>query len=404
MKTMLIALDSQKILEQMKKTGKYMVYSQDITFKEGVLEFLSKNIIDVIVTKDTLEGDITKEIYIKQIKMISPTSKVILFCKKLDENYKGFLLANGVYNIIEEEEITFTKLFGMIEAKENQIIYNLEQAKNNLIKEEQTIKIKSKQIISVYGTSGAGKSYITSLLGQILSRRIKLNTILIDMDIQNPALDIYNNINGDINSLYYVMEDVDKDCFTTASLKEITKKEKDNRKLSFLTNNLDMYECQNRIAPCYYNALYKEALNNFDVVVLDMPASPFLDVVSYSLTKSDKVFFVINPNFISIRQAHKYLDLITNVWNIDKAKIFIIINKVTKNSLSIKQIESMLKGYKIILQVSKEGSIEHIINGIEKISIPKNQQFVELINVFEGENDEPFNKRGIYKKMIGAFH
>lgn len=404
MKTMLIALDSQKILEQMKKTGKYIVYSQDITFKEGVLEFLSKNIIDIVVTKDTLDGDITKEEYIKQIKTTAPTSKIILFCQKLDENYKGFLLANGVFNIIEEEEITFTKLFGMIEAKESQIIYNLEQTKNKQEKEERLVKIKSKQIISIYGTSGSGKSYITSFLGQILSKRLKLNTLLIDMDIQNPALDIYNNINGDINSLYYIMEDVDKDCFNSGSLKEMTKKEKENRNLSFLTNNLDMYECQNRISPCYYNVLYKEAIDNFDTVVLDMPSSPFLDVVSFSLTKSDKIFFVVNPNFISIRQAHKYLDLITNIWNINKAKIFIIINKITRNSLSKKQIESMLKGYKIVMEIDVDDSVEHIINGIQKIDIPKNQQFFEITSLFEEENEESLKKQRLYKKLIGARH
>jgi MinD-like ATPase involved in chromosome partitioning or flagellar assembly len=362
MKTVLVALNSQKILEQIKKTGKYVVHSQDITFKEGVLEFLSKNIIDVIITKDDLEGDMTREIYIKQMKMISPTSKVILFTEKLDENYKGFLLANGIFNII-----------------------------------------KSKQIISIYGTSGSGKSYITSLIGQILSRKLKLNTILVDMDIQNPALDIYNNISGDINTLYYVMEDVDKDCFNSNSLKELIKKEKENRNLSFLTNNLDMYECQNRISPCYYNALYKEAVDNFDIVILDMPSSPFLDVTPFSLTKSDKIFFVVNPNFISVRQAHKYLDLLVNIWNIDKSKIFIILNKITRNSLSKKQVESMMKGYRIVMYVETSDNVEHIINGIQKITVPKDQQFSDLIQLFDPEVKMEEETIGVYKKIIGAF-
>ena len=58
----------QLLLEQMKKTGKYLIYEQDILYMEGVLEYLSKNNVDILITKDTLSGDLTKQMYIKQIK------------------------------------------------------------------------------------------------------------------------------------------------------------------------------------------------------------------------------------------------------------------------------------------------------------------------------------------------
>ena len=385
MKTMLIAINNNKIIEQMKKTGKYIIYDQDIVYMEGVLEYLSKNSIDILITKDTLQGELTKEMYLKQVKIISPKTKVILFVQKLTEQYKGFLFANGIFNIVEDEEINFSKLFNIIESKENKVIYNY-GTDNKEIQKEKVVKVVSKQIISVFGTSGAGKSYVSSVLGQVLSKKMKYETLLVDMDIQNPALDIYNNIDGDINALYYVMEEVDNDCFNSNVLREVAKKERENKKLSFLTNNLDMYECQNRIAPCYYKALYKEAIENFDITLLDLPASPFLDVVPFSLAKSDKIFFVINPNFISIRQAHKYLDLIINVWNISKSKINIIVNKISRNSLSIKQIESILKDFNICLQIDKDENIEQIINGVKKIETDKIQGINNILKLFNVYN------------------
>ena len=387
------------LLEQMKKTGKYLIYEQDILYMEGVLEYLSKNNVDILITKDTLSGDLTKQMYIKQIKEISPNTKVILFTENLNEEYKGFLFANNVFNIIEDKEITFSKIFNVIESKENNVIYSYNIPDKLQTNQGSKIDIP-KQLISIFGTSGAGKSYVSSIIGQILSKIMKLNTLLIDMDIQNPALDIYNNIDGEVNALYYVMEEVDNDCFNSSVLKEFSKRERENRRLSFLTNNLDMYECQNRIAPSYYNILYKEAIKNFDMTLLDMPASPFLDVVPFSLSKSNIIFFVINPNFISIRQAHKYLDLMINVWNINKDKIKLIVNKTSKDSLSIKQISSMLKDYDICLEIARDDEIEQVINGIKKIDITKIKNTYEFQNVFNLQIEE--SSSNFVKKMIGV--
>ena len=71
--------------------------------------------------------------------------------------------------------------------------------------------------------------------------------------------------------------------------------------------------------------MYAEAEKNYDEIIIDLPSAPFLDVVPFSLMQADKILFVVNPNFISIRQAVKYIDLMVNVWQIDKEKIYLII-------------------------------------------------------------------------------
>lgn len=154
---------------------------------------------------------------------------------------------------------------------------------------------------------------------------------------------------------------------------------------------MGIYECQNKISEEYYSKLYSETENEYDVLILDMPSAPFLDVVPYSLTKADKVFFVINPNFISIRQATKYLDLLVNIWKIPKEKICIVVNRVKKESLSIKQITSILDGYEICMQIPEDARLEGIINGMGEFNISnvdKVDKVAEVLGLLEKESDK----------------
>lgn len=371
MKKILIAMNNIALLEKVKKCGKYDVHTYDITTKEDTLEYLEKYKVDVLITKDTLEGNMSKEDYINNIRSITSELKVILCTDKLDEIYKGFLFSKNVFDIIEGNEAGFSDIFNMIDSKQKMIVL---KNSNKVIKENinnnSKINILTKQKICVFGTSGAGKSYIASILAQITSRKLKLNTLLVDMDIQNAAIDIYNNLNSSGNSLQYVMEEIDRGSFNAQMLNELVSKEKKrNGKLSFITNNMGIYECQNKLSEEYYSKLYSETENEYDLLILDMPSAPFLDVVPYSLTKADKIFFVVNPNFISMRQAVKYLDLITNIWKIPKEKVCVVINKVKKDSLSLKQIAAILEGYNICLEVAEDTRLEGIINGLGELNI-----------------------------------
>ena len=371
MKKVLIAMNNEALLDKIKKCGKYLVHEYDISTKEDVIDYLKKYQVDVLITKDFLEGQMTNKEYIESIRKANEKVKVVLCVDKLDEIYRGVIYSNNILDIIEGEEISFGDILNMIDSKENMIVL---KQNNSIVKQEikpdNNFNVLTKQKICVFGTSGAGKSYIASLLAQITSRKLKLNTLLVDMDIQNAAIDIYNNLNTSGNNLQYVMEEIDRGSFNLQMLNEIISKEKRrNGKLSFITNNMGIYECQNKMSEEYYSKLYSETENEYDVLILDMPAAPFLDVVPYSLSKADKIFFVLNPNFISIRQATKYLDLISNIWKIPKEKVSIVVNRNKKDSLSLKQINAILKDYDVCLKVDEDYRLEGIINGLEELNI-----------------------------------
>lgn len=393
MKKILVAMQNSSLLEKIKKCGKYNVHAYDICTKEDSIEYLQKYKVDVVITKDSLNGNLSKQEYVKSLRSSDENMKIIMCVEELTETYKGFLFANNVFDIIEGEEISFSEVFNMIDSKQNTILLkNLNQIIKKDVGEHSNINVMTKQKVCVFGTSGAGKSYVASLLAQITSRKLKLNTLLVDMDIQNAAIDIYNNLNNSGNSLQYVMEEIDRGSFNTQMLNEIISKEKRrNGKLSFITNNMGIYECQNKLSQEYYAKLYSETENEYDILILDMPSAPFLDVVPYSLTKADKIFFVVNPNFISMRQATKYLDLITNIWKIPKEKICVIVNKMKKQSLSLKQISAILDGYNVGFKIDDDLRLEGIINGMGEISVPsidKIQLVAEVLGLSNGNKED----------------
>ena len=403
MKKVLIAMDNIALLEKIKKCGKYDVHTYDMSTKEDVLEYLEKYRVDVLITKDSLFGNMSKEEYINGIRNFGEKTKVILCVDKLDEIYKGFLFSKNIFDIIEGNEAGFEDIFNMIDSKDKMIILkNNSRIAKQSISKNNTLNILTKQKICVFGTSGAGKSYVASILAQITSRKLKLNTLLVDLDVQNAAIDIYNNLNSSGNNLQFVMEEIDRGSFNAQMLNELVSKEKKrNGKLSFITNNMGIYECQNKLSEEYYSKLYSETENEYDVLILDMPSAPFLDVVPYSLTKADKVFFVVNPNFISMRQAVKYLDLITNIWKIAKEKVYIVINKAKKDSLSLKQIAAILDGYNICLEVAEDTRLEGIINGLGELNVAsvdevdKVAQILGLMSKENTENEAVLSKIGV---------
>ena len=351
-----------------------------------MLEYISKNNVDIIITKDDLEGQMIKEIYIKQIKLLLPHVKIILFVKEMENKYLEFLYNNNIYNIIDsKEEISKQKLLDYIESnKESRMYVDSEDMAYQNIVINNSINVVTKKKIAVFGTNGAGKSYISSLIANMLSKKLNMNTLLLDLDVENSAMDIYNNLNCNNNMLSDIVKDVDNHTLNNKNFNSNVHKK---GKLSFITNNSSIYECQNSFSIKHYEKIYEIASQKYDVIVADVVSNVFLDVTYYSLKNADVVMFVINPNYISIRQSVKYLDLINNVWNIDKNKIKLIMNKVTENSLSQEQVEALLQEYKVCMQVEYDDNLENVINGISKLNENTVKEDKEIYKIFGVEKN-----------------
>ena len=67
-------------------------------------------------------------------------------------------------------------------------------------------------------------------------------------------------------------------------------------------------------------------------------------------------------------------------------------NKVTENSLSQEQIESLLQENKVCMQVGFDDNVENVINGIGKLNENAVREDKEIYRIFGVEKKEEFNK------------
>lgn len=435
----IVAVDNQKLKEEIDLMYQDSVYNFDIDYMEGVIEYLVKNRTTdakkekklekesekseeseekkVLITKDNLKGNLTNITYIKQIKLADPSVKIVLFVTSLNQEYKQFLFANEIFNIIESESITKDELKACIEADKS-VIYkpivaksfkdvedtnDIESKNKEAIKLNVSPQVITKQLIAIYGTNGAGKTYFSNVLAHSIARKLNIKIALLDMDIQNSSLDVINSLDFMVNSLNLVAEDIDKDKNINQSIKNNVVKDSQNPNLSYFTNNCSLYECQNKFSNSYYQKIYNECENIFDYVIVDLPSSPFIDVVNYTLINASKIFFVINPNYLAIRQALKTLDMMTKLWDISKDNIYIVVNKFQRQSLDIDQIKSLLEGFKVVIKIDFDYMVEGYINGAN--ALVQHPNLDDIYKLLFNNNLDKYNlhKRVLFSSIITNF-
>ena len=104
--------------------------------------------------------------------------------------------------------------------------------------------------------------------------------------------------------------------------------------------------------------------NKYNYVVFDTSTCYLNTDVSQLIDWVDEIIFVINPNYISLKQAKFLLDFLSNSLNVKNNKIKIVVNKIGEFSLDIRQIKSILKLDNKIMNIKYLKMVEGYINGI----------------------------------------
>lgn len=226
------------------------------------------------------------------------------------------------------------------------------------------------------------------------------------MDVQNPAVDIYNNVTVNLDALSNIIDEIDNKNEMNEILNKYMIRDRNDKKLWYITNNSSIFDIQNKYNNNYYEKIYDSVSKRYDYCIIDLPSSPFLDVVPYTLFNSTDIFFVINPNYISIRQAIKYLELLTKLWDIPNNKINIIINKKQRNSLEISQVKSLIGDFKIVGEILQNENMDAYINSSiynKEVNIYKNKIYPVLgINHINNSKLDKVKKYNILKKVMGV--
>ena len=347
----LVALDNNEIKEKLNIKYGNKVYNYDFSYKEDVIEYLKRYSDDyIILTRLDLPGNISYKEYILSLRKLSNKSKIVIILNKLNIDDRKFLYANEIFNIIEGNEIDIDVIYNQIET-EDKVVYKTIYKKPN--------ENNTRRSIAVLGTNGAGKSFVSYLIANSIAKYTKKDVALISMDSKNSCQEILGNINC-------------IDYETSEYINEISKNEENVEKYVNQSNyykNLWYIISKNNYNQKNNNNInikkFIENLENkYNYVVFDTSTCYLNTDVSQLIDWVDEIFFVINPNYISLKQAKFLLDFLSNSLNVKNNKIKIVVNKIGEFSLDIRQIKSILKLDNKILNIKYLKMVEGYINGI----------------------------------------
>lgn len=347
----LVALDNKEIKEKLNIKYGNKVYNYDFSYKEDVIEYLKRYSDDyIILTRLDLPGNISYKEYILSLKKLSNKSKIVIILNKLNIDDRKFLYANEIFNIIEGNEIDIDVIYNQIET-EDKVVYKTIYKKPN--------ENNTRRSIAVLGTNGAGKSFVSYLIANSIAKYTKKDVALISMDSKNSCQEILGNINC-------------VDYETSEYINEISKNEENVEKYVNQSNyykNLWYIISKNNYNQKNNNNInikkFIENLENkYNYVVFDTSTCYLNTDVSQLIGWVDEIIFVINPNYISLKQAKFLLEFLSNSLNVKNNKIKIVVNKIGEFSLDIRQIKSILKLDNKIMNIKYLKMVEGYINGI----------------------------------------
>lgn len=347
----LVALDNKEIKEKLNIKYGNKVYNYDFSYKEDVIEYLKRYSDDyIILTRLDLPGNISYKEYILSLKNLSNNSKLVIIVNKLNIDDRKFLYANEIFNIIEGNEIDIDVIYNQIQT-EDKVVYKTIYKKPN--------ENNTRRSIAVLGTNGAGKSFVSYLIANSIAKYTKKDVALISMDSKNSCQEILGNINC-------------IDYETSEYINEISKNEENVEKYVNQSNyykNLWYIISKNNYNQKNNNNInikkFIENLENkYNYVLFDTSTCYLNTDVSQLIDWVDEIIFVINPNYISLKQAKFLLDFLSNSLNVKNNKIKIVVNKIGEFSLDIRQIKSILKLDNKIMNIKYLKMLEGYINGI----------------------------------------
>ena len=287
--------------------------------------------------------------------------------KNSDEfyNYNNFE-KNNIQTKLNGESIFKNKTI----KEENEIItenkYNLQNNENifnkktlpfkNLFNFNQIIKQNQKDVISVLGPNGIGKSVFSILFAKTMESK---KSIIIDFDVLNKSLHTIMGVKNYETKIKRRIKNYD-----LIKNKNILQK-------SILHTNLkvDLLPAMNIILDPNYKLSDKKMKNiidelkkNYDLIIIDTSSDTFFDYTKEMINCSNKAIFISGANLLEVRKSERLLEIYNQDWNIEKGKINIVFNKCTKKSLDDTILREIFNKYNILGKIQLSDYYDLVIN------------------------------------------
>ena len=240
--------------------------------------------------------------------------------------------------------------------KSNKIFSQKTLPLNNLFNFNQVIRNNRKEVISILGPNGIGKSVFSILFAKTMESK---KSIIIDFDILN-------------NSLHTIMGVKNYDAKIKRKIKSndlITNKNILNKSILHTNLKIDLLPAMNIILDPNYKLsnikmknIIDELKDIYDLIIIDTSSDTFFDYTREMINCSNKAIFISGANILEVRKSERLLDIYNKDWNIENEKINIVFNKCTKKSLDDNLLREIFNKYNILGKIQLSDYYDLVVN------------------------------------------
>ncbi|BCU80325.1 hypothetical protein JIR001_01080 [Polycladomyces abyssicola] len=214
------------------------------------------------------------------------------------------------------------------------------------------------QIISFYsGKGGCGRSLISSTLAQTLQLDSTSGVLLVDLNLQYGGLESYLNIESDrsIYDLTPVLEELNDNHIRNVTVVE------PYSQVEVLTSPADA-EIADQVTEDHVERLLRAARLYYDYILVDLPTE--MSTLTFTaLEESDKLFYVMNPDSVSMRIFGRVLDLFGKIGVDTSDRLEVILNRISRDyELNAKTVQQHFP-YPVIGEIHEDTKrLQQMIN------------------------------------------
>lgn len=431
------ALGNENIYLNLKKEKDINIISEDIQYKEGIIEILEKyQDVDFIILNSLLIGEISLKDIINYINNINKKIKIIIFLENPDEEIKKYLYEKKIYKIIYNDEIEIKDLIKIIKEEElnnedlkeeieelkriiNNNNYNYNKENKNIINKKDKIKNKLNKVqnnelkINIknklknkFNLKKDKKLFNNNLNFQsyntennfIQNRNCKIICIIGPPGVGKSIISI-NLAKSNMYDNKILIIDSDYINNSIATILGIKKYNKNNKYNSNNLNNnlnyleeiikinkkIDLINIKKNInlnnPNNYFNNLINKIKNNYDYIIIDTNSIELIENNKELINLSNFTLFISDTNLLEINKAIRLLDKYINKFNINKNKFNILFNKINSKSIDKKLLKNIFSEFKVIGFFSYYEEYNKIINKNNKNNLYSKKIRKEYINL-----------------------
>lgn len=345
------SFDEEKIINILKK---------DIEKNNNYLK--EKNIINNLIIDTSIKENSEIKNKINNEKIIN--NKINNNKKNNNLNKSNINLKNNnIYNKInnnflnKNNENNSEKNININKIEKSQKIFNKKTLPlANLFNMKNIVNERQKDVISILGPNGIGKSVFSILFAKTMESK---RSIIIDFDVLNKSLHTLMGIKN----------------YEGKIKKKIKSNDLINNNNNFQKNiihtnlKIDLLPAMNIILDSNYKLsnkkmknIIEELKNNYDLIIIDNSSEAFFDYTREMVNNSNKAIFISGANLLEVRKSERLLEIYTKDWNIEKEKINIVFNKCTNKSLDETILREIFGKYNILGKIKLNDYYDFAIN------------------------------------------